>query len=460
MENRDIEDNTIENNEIKANEVESEVISTKEADIRKTNIKTSNKLKPDEDESIAEGEAFDSRKIFSAKLKKIILLLIGGVCLIIVAISIFKGKQAKLVQPLTSQAMDLDAGSKATDTDKMWRQNLEDKQSNLDKALQEKLENVKNEINQKNAISDNKKEQEIKYLKDKLEFIQAEFEDKNLEKADLNVNDAIQKTSRITRHVVNLSNSKNDKEYEPLKTADNYIPAGTMIEAATLNGLRASTSVQSMSNPDEILIQLIDYGILPNNFRNNLKDCVIIADAYGDLSSETVKIRTSKLSCIEIETGESIETDLIGMVVGQDGYAGIKGTVVSIDQKYLANASIFGIMSGLAGVGVKDSNTYNPFTIATGATQPMSDKQKIGNNLLQGGSNSLDKLSDYYIAHAERIQPVVEIDRGRPVTVAVLKGTYIGTSILKKAESRKREASIKRAAYETDDNLIDSINIK
>ena len=162
MENRDIEDNTIENNEIKANEVESEVISTKEADIRKTNIKTSNKLKPDEDESIAEGEAFDSRKIFSAKLKKIILLLIGGVCLIIVAISIFKGKQAKLVQPLTSQAMDLDAGSKATDTDKMWRQNLEDKQSNLDKALQEKLENVKNEINQKNAISDNKKEQEIK----------------------------------------------------------------------------------------------------------------------------------------------------------------------------------------------------------------------------------------------------------------------------------------------------------
>lgn len=234
-----------------------------------------------------------------------------------------------------------------------------------------------------------------------------------------------------------------------------------MIEAATLNGLRTSTAVTSMNNPDEILIQLIDYGILPNDFRNNLKDCVIVADAYGDLSSETVKIRTSKLSCIEIETGESIETDLVGMVVGQDGYAGIKGSVVSIDQKYLANASIFGIMSGLAGVGVKDPTSYNPFTIATGVEKPMSDKEKINNNLLKGGSNSLDKLSDYYIAHAERIQPVIEIDRGRPVTVAVLKGTYIGTSMLKKAESRKRDASIKRSVEEEDsDNLINSMNIK
>lgn len=403
---------------------------------------------------------FNSRKIFNGKLKKIVIISIGGICLFGFGINIFKDKQTKVAPVVTSQTMDLDAGSKAADTDKMWRQNLEDKQSNLDKALQEKLENIKTEIAQKAAINDDKKEQEIKYLKEKLEFIQAELEDKKQESPDLQINAAIEKTPRITRYVINLSNSKNDKEYEPLKTADNYIPAGTMVQAATLNGLRASTSIQSMSNPDEILIQLIDYGILPNNFRNNLKDCVIVADAYGDLSSETVKIRTSKLSCIEIATGESIETDLVGMVVGQDGYAGIKGTVVSIDQKYLANASIFGIMSGLAGVGVKDSASYNAFTIGTGATQSMSDKDKVKNNLLQGGSNSLDKLSDYYIAHAERIQPVIEIDRGRPVTVAVLKGAYIGTSAFKKAESKKRDLSIKRAADEMDDNLIDSMNIR
>ena len=404
--------------------------------------------------------SFDSRKIFNSHLKKIIFISFGGLCLLAIAINVFKAKQAKLLPISTSQTMELDAGSKAADTDRMWRQNLEDKQVHLDKALQEKLESVKAEITQKAAASDDKKEQEIKYLKEKLNFIQAELEDKKQDGSDLQINAAIEKTPRITRHVINLNNSKNDKEYEPLKTADNYIPAGTMVGAATLSGLRASTSIQSMNNPDEILIQLIDYGILPNNFRNNLKDCVIVADAYGDLSSETVKIRTSKLSCIEIATGESIETDLIGMVVGQDGYAGIKGAVVSIDQKYLANASIFGIMSGLAGVGVKDANTYNPFTIATGAAQPMTDQQKVKNNLLQGSSNSLDKLSDYYIAHAERIQPVIEIDRGRPVTVAVLKGAYIGTSLLKKAESKKRDSSIKRAADGMGDNLIDSINIE
>jgi conjugal transfer pilus assembly protein TraB len=403
--------------------------------------------------------AFDSRKIFKDKLKKIIIFSIGGIVLLTLIIGAFKGKKAKLESFPASQTMDLDAGSKATDTDKMWRQNLEDKQSNIDKALQAQIEKVKNEISQKSAASDDKKTQEIKYLKEKLEFIQAELEDKNQDGLDLKVGSVIEKTPRITRHVINLNNSKNDKEYEPLKTADNYIPAGTMIEAATLNGLRASTSLQSMSNPDEILIQLVDYGILPNNFRNNLKDCVIVADAYGDLSSETVKIRTSKLSCIEIATGESVETDLVGMVVGGDGYAGIKGVVVSIDQKYLANASIFGIMSGIAGVGVRDNTSYNPFTVATGAVQPMNTQDKVKNNLLQGSSSSLDKLSDYYIAHAERIQPVIEIDRGRPVTVAVLKGAYIGTSALKKAESKKRDASIKRAASNMDDNLIDSMSI-
>lgn len=400
--------------------------------------------------------AFNSRVLFSKNLKKIAITSACFVSVIIISIALFKGKKQSSEGIETSaQIIELDAGTKAVNTEKMWRQNLEDKQADLNKNLKDAVQALKKEFDEKAANIEDKKDKEIGYLKEKLSFIQAELENK-VQEPDIAIEAPIEKLPKITRHVVHLTNSKNDKDYEPLKTADNYIPAGTMIEAATLNGLRASTSVSSMSNPDEMLIQLTDYGILPNDFRNNLKDCVIVADAYGDLSSETVKIRTSKLSCIEKETGESIETDLVGMVVGQDGYAGIKGAVVSIDQKYLANASIFGIMSGLAGIGVKDSTSYNPFTIATGAAQPMSDQEKVKNNLLQGGSNSMDKLSDYYIAHAERIQPVIEIDRGRPVTVAVLKGTYIGTSTLKKAESKKRDSDIKKTAAETD-NLLNNL---
>ncbi|MCT4635279.1 MAG: TraB/VirB10 family protein [Rickettsiales bacterium] len=405
-------------------------------------------------------EGFDSRKIYKATVKKLGIIGLVGICIIAVGMNAFKSKKSKENPISTSQTMDLDAGSMAADTDKMWRKNLEDQQSDLDKNLKAKIETIQKEINHKVTENDKKEAQEIRYLKEKLNFIQAELDVRNNDNNDLSIGAAVERIPRITRHVVNLKDSKNDKEYVPLKTADNYIPAGTMIEAATLNGLRASTSVQSMSNPDEILIQLIDYGILPNNFRNNLKDCVIVADAYGDLSSETVKIRTSKLSCIEIESGESIETDLVGMVVGGDGYAGIKGTIVSIDQKYLANASIFGIMSGIAGVGVKDSASYNPFTIGTGATTAMSDSDRVQNNLLQGTSSSLDKLSDYYIAHAERIQPVIEIDRGRSVTVAVLKGAYIGTSALKKNASKRKDIELKRAANESEHNLINSMEIK
>jgi conjugal transfer pilus assembly protein TraB len=405
-------------------------------------------------------ENFDGKKIFNTKLKKILTAIAGFLGTMLLVIFIFSNGQKEISLDPESTSINLDAGTASLDTDRMWRKNVEDKQQNLDYLLTTKIEDVRGELNKKTNELETKKDLEIKYLKDKLQFIQAELEDKKTSSLDLSVADIMNPAAKITKHSVNLSNNKNSKEYEPLKTADNFIPAGTMIRAATLNGLRASTAVKSMSNPDEIVIELLDYGILPNNFKNNVKDCRVIADAYGDLSSETVKIRSSKLSCIETKTGESIETDLVGMVVGPDGYAGIRGTVVSIDQKYLVNATIFGIMSGLAGVGVKDSTAYNPFTIATGATKPMSGEQKVGNNLLTGASNSLDKLSDYYIEHAERISPVIEIDAGRAVTIAVLKGTYFGNTTLKKAISKQREENIKKTSKREASGLLDNMEIK
>ena len=116
----------------------------------------------EETENEAKTAGFNSRLIFNNKIKKIIFISLGGLCIVILTMNIIKTKQAKLMPELTSQTMDLDAASKAADTDKMWRQNLEDKQSTLDKALQDKIEAVKNEINQKTASNDDKKEQEIK----------------------------------------------------------------------------------------------------------------------------------------------------------------------------------------------------------------------------------------------------------------------------------------------------------
>lgn len=405
-------------------------------------------------------ENFDGKKIFNQKVKKILTGVGGVLGVMLLVIFIFSNRTKEISLDPQSTSINLDAGTAATDTDRMWRKNVEDKQESLDKSLSVKINTVKDELVKKTAELENKKDQEIKYLNDKLKFIQAELEDNKTNPVDLSIGDALPTAVKITKHSVNLSNNKNSKEYEPLKTADNFIPAGTMIRAATLNGLRASTAVKSMSNPDEIVIELLDYGILPNNFKNNVKDCRVIADAYGDLSSETVKIRSSKLSCIENKTGESIETDLVGMVVGPDGYAGIRGTVVSIDQKYLANATIFGIMGGLANVGVKDSTSYNPLTIATGTSKPMSDGQKIGNNLLTGASSSLDKLSDYYIEHAERISPVIEIDAGRAVTIAVLKGTYFGNTTLKKEISKQREENIKKTSRQEASGLLDNMEIR
>jgi len=190
------------------------------------------------------------------------------------------------------------------------------------------------------------------------------------------------------------------------------------------HGTNASTSLNASSDPEPMTLEILDEGVLPGNFKSHLKQCRIIASSYGNLSSERVKIRLESLSCIDPATELPVYANLTGYVVGGDARIGTRGTVISREGKLIANSFISGALGGLAHSA--KSNTNKPFFLSgdSNAKGP-GFKENIQEGMLAGTTNSMDRLSKYYIDRAEQIQPVIDIDAGRILTVFFTKEAYI-----------------------------------
>lgn len=91
------------------------------------------------------------------------------------------------------------------------------------------------------------------------------------------------------------------------------LPAGTFVNAVMLNGLAAPTGNLGQRNPHPILMELTDFGNLPNRFSHRVKACRIIAAGHGELSDERAYLRLERLSCV-LRTGEVISKEARGYV--------------------------------------------------------------------------------------------------------------------------------------------------
>lgn len=219
----------------------------------------------------------------------------------------------------------------------------------------------------------------------------------------------------------NASASKAKGASEDDDTPKTYLPAGTFIRAVLLNGLDAPTGGQAQQNPHPVLLRLVDNAQLPNNFKANLKDCVITANGHGDLSAERAYIRADRLSCID-EDAKSVDVKIAGYVSGEDGKTGVRGRLVTKTGQVLANALYAGIMSSTGEVfkgqgvtsstnafGTNQNTVHDPFKVAVGG----------------GVGKAFDELSKYYTRLADKLYPVIEIDGGRVVDVVLSQGVQI-----------------------------------
>jgi len=198
-----------------------------------------------------------------------------------------------------------------------------------------------------------------------------------------------------------------------------YLPSGSFVSGILLSGLDAPAGVNASKEPHPVLIKLSDLAVLPNRFRFDMRDCFIIGEGYGDLSSERAYIRTTTLSCVRND-GSSVDVPLKAFVAGEDGKVGLRGRVVSKQGQFLAKALVAGFAEGMANVLQLSASTVSVSPL--GATETINPGQVVKAGAMGGASRALERLAQHYIDMAERLFPVIEIDAGRKAEVVVLKG--------------------------------------
>ncbi|CUU89985.1 sex pilus assembly protein [Campylobacter hyointestinalis subsp. hyointestinalis] len=209
------------------------------------------------------------------------------------------------------------------------------------------------------------------------------------------------------------------KEQAEEKIPRSLLPTGSILHGTILNGMDAPTMSQAKDNPLITHIVLKNLAILPNNRDFDLRECFVLGEGYGDLASERVYIRTTDISCVN-ENDETINLELKGYAVGEDGKIGLRGEVVSKQGAVLARAIIAGFVDGVAKGFREVGNTIQvtPYG-TTQSTGEMSSGSLMKKGAYNGISEGANRLMDFYLKLADQVFPIIEISAGRNIDIIV-----------------------------------------
>jgi conjugal transfer pilus assembly protein TraB len=207
-----------------------------------------------------------------------------------------------------------------------------------------------------------------------------------------------------------------------IMTVDQAIPSGTTVKAILVSSVDAPCAVYSPCDPRPVKLRILDDGHLPQGVLAKIKGGLIIASAYGDISTERVYMRLERLTKVEAN-GEFVETEIAGFVSGEDGKYGLRGDVVDKSNCLVANATYSGFFSGVS----QFLNTTMVASLSEGCCGGLPvGVELLQGSTLQGTSNAFDTLADYYIQRAEQIVPVIEVTAGRIVDITFTHKAELG----------------------------------
>ena len=228
-------------------------------------------------------------------------------------------------------------------------------------------------------------------------------------------------TAAIFSDSLSLSTTAQSK----LPHKDSFIPPGTYTRAVLLSGVDVSAGVSSQASPKPVLLRLVHRGSLPNKAYSKMKDCRIIAAAYGDLSSERAYMRLEKLSCVQAD-GHVIVTDIDGYVNGADGKNGVRGKVVLRDAEVLKRGFLGGLLSGLGKATSQSYNSTQSSALGSLSTGPKGSVDIFKQAGAQGAGDAFELMAKYNIQRAEQYQPIIQISAGSSVDVVFHTGSHFG----------------------------------
>lgn len=228
------------------------------------------------------------------------------------------------------------------------------------------------------------------------------------------LSDLIALNERQTTDItVKDESNKEDKKEEPRVK----IPSGSIVKAVLLSGMDAPTGGNARSQPHPVLFRVMDLAVLPNFFKEDIKDCFVIGSGYGDLSSERAYIRLETLSCVARDK-TIIEMPVKGYVTGEDGKIGLQGRVVTKQGQLLARTLIAGFLQGVA-EAYKQANTVVSVS-PNGQVSTIPPDKAMETGLYGGASSAAQKLADFYMKLVNEMYPVIEINAGRNVDLIFL----------------------------------------
>ncbi|WKL67275.1 TraB/VirB10 family protein [Pseudomonas qingdaonensis] len=229
-----------------------------------------------------------------------------------------------------------------------------------------------------------------------------------------------------------IRNEKASTEEEEEKEMSVTIPAGSILSGVLVTGMDAPTGRQAQRDPFPSLLRIKTEAILPNRFRADFRECMIIAGGWGDLSSERAYMRAERISCVRND-GTVLEAPIEAYATGEDGKTGIRGRLVSKQGQIIARSLMAGFLQGVAGAfDVRQVPSINITRAGEGddAVQSPVYEQAFDGNALQaagvgGVGSALERIADFYLEMAESIFPVIEIDAMRDVDFIVNRGMTV-----------------------------------
>lgn len=233
-----------------------------------------------------------------------------------------------------------------------------------------------------------------------------------------------------------------EKEKKEKKNLD-LLPTGAIIKATLVNGMDAPTMSQAKDNPLITHMIVKDLAILPNKYKYDIRQCFILGEGYGDLSSERVYVRTNNLSCIT-EDGEHIDFEIKGYVAGEDGKIGMRGEVVSKAGAVIARAIVAGFVDGVGKAFSQAGNTVQVTPYGTTTTSSDISTAELAKKGMYGGiSSGANRLADFYLKLADQVFPVIEIEAGREVDIVITNKKEMNTLEDEKHKDDKKEQNEK-----------------
>gem|GEM_PF-1117035 len=217
-------------------------------------------------------------------------------------------------------------------------------------------------------------------------------------------------------HLSNANLSDNSK-----KSPDIYLPAGTYFKVVTAMGVVVSTGTNSSSDPQPILLRIVDNGNLPGGLKGKVKDAVLIGTCYGSASAERAICRLKTLSWRD-KSNRNIEKPIEGWIASEDGVQGIRAKIIDRSSDIAREAFGAGLLSAASNFfKMQATSSVYPMT-PFGQTNALSKGDAFKGAVGGGVGSALDRLAEFSIKRAESMSPVAYVASGRVLDAVLMRG--------------------------------------